>query len=101
MCSIHAKKEMLTFEKKFTMRYIKDIPNPKFKISLYQWNNKYIIKMESEMFEQTYKIDQYEVENIEELEKCLDTTLLEAVLSRFDAMNKDFTSSLTRNEIIF
>lgn len=83
------------------MRYIKDIADTRFKISIYQWNNKYIIKMESGMYEQTYKIDQYEVSNIEELEKCIDAVFLEAVNERFDAMNGDFTASLTRNEVIF
>ena len=92
---------MLTFEKKFTMRYIKDIPNPKFKISLYQWNNKYIIKMESEMFEQTYKIDQYEIANVEEIEACMDATFLETATKRFMAMEDDFMDSLKRNEVIF
>ena len=83
------------------MRYIKDIANPRFKISIYQWNNKYIIKMESGMYEQTYKIDEYEVSTIEELEKCVDEAFLNEVNQRFDAMNSDFTSSLTRNEVIF
>jgi hypothetical protein len=49
------------------MRYIKDIAGTRFKISIYHWNNKYIIKMESGMYEQTYKIDEYEVGNVEEM----------------------------------
>jgi hypothetical protein len=46
------------------MRYIKDIPHVQFKIGLYQWNSKYIIKVESGMYEQTYKIDDYEVASV-------------------------------------
>ena len=83
------------------MRYIKDIVSNKYKISLYQWNNKYIIKIESGMYEQTYKIDQYEVSNVEEIEKCVDDLFLNKVTSLFDSMNTDFTDTLKRNEVIF
>lgn len=83
------------------MRYIKDVANKKFKISLYQWNNKHIIKVESGAYEQTYKIDQYEVANVEEIEKCIDDVFLESIEMRFDMMNRDFFESLTRNEVIF
>ena len=83
------------------MRYIKDITNNKFKVSLYQWNNKYIIKVESGTYEQTYKIDQYEVADVEEIEKCVDDVFLESVERRFDIMNNDFLESLKRNEVIF
>ena len=83
------------------MRYIKDIANNKFKISIYQWNNKYIIKVESGTYEQTYKIDQYEVANVEEIEKCIDVVFLESIETRFDMMNRDFFESLSRNEVIF
>ncbi|TDE17751.1 hypothetical protein [Dyadobacter psychrotolerans] len=83
------------------MRYIKDIVSNKYKISLYQWNNKYIIKIESGMYEQTYKIDQYEVSNVEEIEKCVDDLFLNKVTNLFDSMNVDFTDTLKRNEVIF
>ncbi|MCF0040984.1 hypothetical protein [Dyadobacter fanqingshengii] len=83
------------------MRYIKDIPNDKFKIGLYQWNNKYIIKIESGMYEQTYKIDDYEIESAAELERCIDESFIAAIANRFDAMHEDFSGSLRRNEVIF
>ena len=83
------------------MRYIKDIANSRFKISIYQWNNKFIIKLESGMYEQTYKIDEYEVTNVEEIEKCIDNVFIEKVAQRFDLMGDDFMESLRRNEVIF
>ncbi|HEV7378490.1 MAG TPA: hypothetical protein VGN64_01745 [Dyadobacter sp.] len=83
------------------MRYIKDIPNKEFKIGIYQWNNKYIIKIEIGMFEQTYKIDQYEVETIEEIEKCMDSQFLTAVTRTFETMGAQFHDTLLRNEVIF
>lgn len=83
------------------MRYIKDIPNDKFKIGLYQWNNKYIVKIESGMYEQTYKIDDYEIESVAEIERCIDESFIAAITTRFDAMHDDFSESLRRNEVIF
>jgi hypothetical protein len=83
------------------MRYIKDIPSQQFKISIYQWNNKYIIKIEAGMFEQTYKIEEYEIDNTEEIEKLMDTDFLARVSSRFSAMQEDFGDTLLRNGVIF
>ena len=83
------------------MRYIKDIPHQQFKISIYQWNNKYIIKIEAGMFEQTYKIDEYEITNLEEIEKCIDEPFLIKVSERFEAMHEDFDKTLKRNDVIF
>lgn len=83
------------------MRYIKDIPNSRFKIGLYQWNSKYIIRVESGMYEQTYKIDDYEVASIEELEACMDEDFTSRIALRFDAMHEDFNGSLIRNNILF
>ena len=83
------------------MRYIKDVPSKDFKIGIYQWNNKYIIKVETGMFEQTYKIDQYEVESVEEIEKCIDEPFLNAIANTFDSMAGQFQATLLRNEVIF
>jgi len=83
------------------MRYIKDIVNTKYKISLYQWNNKYIVKIESGMYEQTYKIDEYELSNAEEIEKCIDEVFISSVTERFKLMNNDFADALRRNEVTF
>jgi hypothetical protein len=83
------------------MRYIKDIPNKYFKTSLYQWNNKYIIKIESGMCEQTYKIDEYDVASVEEIEKCMDEVFLKTVSEKFALMRNDFNDTLLRNEVIF
>ena len=81
------------------MRYIKDIPNENFKIGLYHWNNKYIIKIESGMYEQTYKIDDYELQNQGELEVCLDKHFLATLNEKFASMHEDFMESFRRNDI--
>jgi hypothetical protein len=83
------------------MRYIKDIPNVHYKIGVYQWNSKYIIKVESGMYEQTYKIDDYEIQDLSELESSMDEQFLTLVKARFDAMHGDFSDTLRRNHVLF
>jgi hypothetical protein len=83
------------------MRYIKDIPNQDFKIGVYQWNNKYIVKIEAGLYEQTYKIEEYEVQDLSELEICIDAVFLESVKSKFNSMQADFFESLKRNNVLF
>ncbi|KAA6439154.1 hypothetical protein FEM33_12790 [Dyadobacter flavalbus] len=83
------------------MRYIKDLPGSGYKIGLYQWNNKYIVKIESGMYEQTYKIDDYEIQSQEEIEACIDEAFLAGVTNRFSEMHNDFSNSLRRNNILF
>lgn len=83
------------------MRYIKDIPHQQLKIGIYQWNNKYIIKIEAGMFEQTYKIEEYEITNLEEIDKCMDVQFLAKVTERFESMQEDFYGTLNRNDVVF
>jgi uncharacterized protein YktB (UPF0637 family) len=83
------------------MRFLKSINHPHFKIGLYQSNNKFIIKLEAGMCEQTYKIDEYEVSSVNDLDPCLDQVFLETISLRFEAMHQNFSESLQRNGIIF
>jgi len=83
------------------MRYIKDVPNQEFKISIYQWNNKYIVKIEAGMYEQTYKIDEYDVSSVEDIENCMDVLFMAKVSATFGMMQMDFSDTLNRNEVIF
>ena len=83
------------------MRYIKDIINKEFKIGVYQWNNKYIVKIEAGLFEQTYKIEEYEVQDLAELETCIDEVFLATVKAKFISMEEDFFGSLKRHNVLF
>lgn len=84
------------------MRYLRDIPHSVHKISLYQWNGKYIVKFEAGgMYEQIYKLDETEVASDEEIDKIVDDVFLQQVQERFKLMHRDFIASLLRNEIVF
>lgn len=72
------------------MHFIKFIENPYFQTSLFQWNGKYIVKFEWEQLEQTFKIPEYEVQNIQEIESGLTAEFLEKVKHRFIEMHQEW-----------
>jgi hypothetical protein len=80
------------------MRYLHDIPNPHFKIGLYAWNNRYILKIEAGIYEQIYKIDQTDVVNPDALPTLLDERFLEQLTARFRQMAQDWSETIERNE---
>ena len=53
------------------MRVIGELPNDFCKISLFRWNEKYLVKFELGLYEQTFKIDEYEVADAEELKSLI------------------------------
>ncbi len=84
------------------MRYLKDIPNHHYKVGLYQWNGKYIVKFEAGgMYEQIYKIDETEFESTEELESILDEEFVKTISERFRQMHTDTQESMKRHGFLF
>lgn len=78
------------------MRIIATIPHPVVKISVFQMNSKYLIKMELGSFEQTYKISEEEIQSIEELEQICTGEFMKNVITRFESMRNDFFGALER-----
>jgi hypothetical protein len=76
------------------MRIIATIPHPKVKISVFQMNNKYLLKMEAGPYEQTYKIYEDEIQSMEQLQALCNENFMNTVVKRFEAMHIDFESSL-------
>ena len=78
------------------MRVIGEVPHNHYKITLFNWNGKFIIKIESGWLEQSYKVDEFDImEN--ELHSLLDETFLASVADRFRAMHADFQATLERH----
>ena len=80
------------------MRVIKEIPHPAFRTTLFHWNNKYIIKLETSTLEQTFKIDQYEFTSDEEVLQLLDSEFLQQAMKRFEQMSQDFMEAMKRTQ---
>jgi hypothetical protein len=72
------------------MRVIGELPNDFCKISLFQWNEKYLVKFELGLYEQTFKIDEYEVADVEELKSLITDEFIKKVMKRFDDMHTDW-----------
>ena len=72
------------------MKFIKEIPNDFCKASLYAWNNKFIIKFEAGMYEQTFKVNEYDVAGVDEIDEMIGDTFMEKVVIRFKEMAEDF-----------
>ncbi len=72
------------------MRLVKDIPHQKYKIQIFQYNGKYIVKIELGQFEQTFKIGDTDVFGIEDVERMITEELLMNSLHRFVQMRSDW-----------
>jgi hypothetical protein len=68
------------------MRIIADIPHPAVKITLFQWNGKYLIKLELGNFEQTYKVSELDVMGEQEVRALLDEDFISAAVDLFGQM---------------
>lgn len=78
------------------MRIIGEIPNALCKITLYHWNNRYLIKLEKAYLEQTFKVDQFELTSEKELLKLVDEGFIQKALDRFDAMEQTMVEALQK-----
>ena len=69
------------------MRIIGTIPHPEMRISIFNMNQKYILKLEWGPLEQAYKWDEYDFQNLQDFtQKVQDSTLLSSSLERFKEM---------------
>jgi len=78
------------------MRLVGEVPHPNLKITLFSWNNRYLVKFEQGYLEQTYKIDQFEVSGDEALKQILDPAFLDSVSARFRSMDQDWGQAVQR-----
>jgi hypothetical protein len=79
------------------MRVVREIPHPQVKITIFHWNNRYLIKLEADAFEQTYKISEFDITSEEEVISLLDDDFLTQALSRFNEMAKSLALSVNRH----
>lgn len=76
------------------MRILKEINKPEGKITFFSWNNKYLIKLERGLLEQTFKIPETELSSTDELDEILSPDFLAKVDKRFKEMQEDLTNAL-------
>ena len=70
------------------MRIVGEIPHPTIKITIFHWNNRYLIKLEVGPFEQTFKIEEYDLASEEEVKKLISERFIQEAIVRFNDMAK-------------
>lgn len=76
------------------MRIIGEIPHPQCKITLFHWNNRYLIKLEKGYLEQTFKVDQFELTREDDLNEMVNEIFIQEALIRFNSMEESLMKSL-------
>lgn len=73
------------------MKTIAEIHHPKCRISIFLWNQKYLVKLEQDALEQTFKISQFDVMSEDKLKEMINEEFIESALKRFDSMREDLS----------
>lgn len=69
------------------MHFIKEIPHPNMRISLFEWNSKYILKFETPQLEQSYKFSVLDVGGQKEIEELATSSSFQTfVMTTFQQM---------------
>lgn len=76
------------------MRVVKELVQEEIRISIFSWNNKYILKFELGPMEQTFKLSETDVLEENELDAFLTGDFFDKVKIRFHEMGKTFRSQL-------
>jgi hypothetical protein len=78
------------------MRVVGEIPHPQCKITIFAWNNRYLIKLEQGLLEQTFKVNEYDVTSEAELYRVVDEAFLEEAMQRFAGMSESLRQAMQR-----
>jgi hypothetical protein len=76
------------------MRIIGESTRNNCKVTLYHWNNRYLIKLEKDFLEQTFKINQFDVSGEGDLIKIMDENFVNEALQRFESMEQSLDRAL-------
>lgn len=77
------------------MRILKEIPNKPCKITVFSWNEKYLIKLEHFGMEQTFKVSEFDVLE-QELDEILSDEFMTEAMNRFQEMADSLGRSLSK-----
>lgn len=82
------------------MRVVADIPHPRYKIQIFQYNAKYLVKIELGQFEQIFKVAEGDVSGLDEVKRMVTEVLLKNALDRFLSMRTDWEDAFRQKENI-
>lgn len=76
------------------MRIIATIPHESISISVFQMNEKYIVKFEAGPMEQAFKFSSEQVKGLDHLKTIINEEFIELVRKRFNEMFLQYQSSV-------
>ncbi|EAZ83241.1 hypothetical protein [Algoriphagus machipongonensis] len=76
------------------MRVVKEFIQEEIRVSVFSWNNKYILKYELGPMEQTFKISELDILEESDLESFWDGEFFEKVKLRFQEMGKSLRGQM-------
>jgi hypothetical protein len=76
------------------MRVVAEITDKPCRITIFNWNNKYLLKLEYGNYEQTYKISELDLSGDDDIKNCLTDDFINKVMHRFMAMEADLYEAL-------
>lgn len=82
------------------MRVIAELPHPDCKITLFNMNQKYIVKFEQGGLEQSYKLSELDLSGggANEVFQIIDESFIATVVERFRNMRSDFSAAWRRQQ---
>jgi hypothetical protein len=82
------------------MRILAELPHPECKITLFNMNQKYIIKFEQGQLEQSFKLSELDLTGggANEIFQILDEEFIATVVERFKTMRSDFSAAYKRQQ---
>ncbi|MDB5226503.1 MAG: hypothetical protein JWN78_696 [Bacteroidota bacterium] len=80
------------------MRIAGIIEHPVLKITVMEMNNRYVLKLEVNLLEQTYKFNEDDhLRTFEDIKKLVDEEFIKECMKRFAEMNKSRGETYMRN----
>ena len=79
------------------MRLVRELSHSDCKITIFSWNNRYLIKLEQGPLEQTFKIPELDVTSEQDLIDLLDAEFLQQAGARFQEMGHSFHEARKRS----
>lgn len=76
------------------MRVIGEVPHPSCKITIFNWNGKFLVKFEQGLIEQTYKVSEMDVSNEKEILSLTKSPFIDKVMQRFQDMQHDLFEAI-------
>ena len=71
------------------MRLIKTLFIEDIKITIFDFDLKYVIKFENYRLEQTFKLDKLEFSGLDDLERKINSDIIKSIKNRFSNMTSD------------